>query len=186
MKIIDTPLPGVKLIEPVVHDDERGFFMESYQTQRYQDAGIAHEFVQDNVSRSAKGTLRGLHYQLHHPQGKLVMVVTGEVYDVAVDIRKGSPTFGQWYGAYLSADNHHQMYVPPGYAHGYCVISGYADFLYKCTDYYHPDDEYCVLWSDPVLAIDWPLSSPTLSVKDSQAPRLGDVNEDLLPVYSSS
>ncbi|MDH5633352.1 MAG: dTDP-4-dehydrorhamnose 3,5-epimerase [Gammaproteobacteria bacterium] len=190
MNIIETPLPGVLVIEPKVFGDTRGFFLESYSEQRYREAGIRATFVQDNHSRSHKGVLRGLHYQLKHPQGKLVRVTDGEVFDVAVDIRTGSPTFGQWYGVLLSAENHTQFYVPPGYAHGFVVLSESADFQYKCTDYYHPEDEGIVLWNDPALAIDWHLAAiqteVQLSDKDKVARMLADIPVDQLPAWQPS
>lgn len=167
MNVIPTKLAGLLLIEPKAFGDSRGFFFESYQRDRYRDGGIAAEFVQDNVSRSCKGTLRGLHYQLTQPQGKLVFVTRGEVFDVAVDMRRSSPTFGQWFGAFLNDENHHQLYVPPGFAHGFCVTSESADFSYKCTDFYHPSDERTLIWNDPAVGIDWPkLDNPILSAKD--------------------
>ena len=172
MKVTKTSLPGVVLIEPKVFGDARGFFLESYHAQRYAQAGLPQHFVQDNHSRSVQGTLRGLHYQLQHPQGKLIRVVVGEVFDVAVDVRRGSPTFGQWYGTHLSAENCHQLYIPPGFAHGFYVISEMAEFLYKCTDFYTPGDEYGIFWRDPTLNIHWPMPEPLLSTKDTQLPLL--------------
>ncbi|MEN8169048.1 MAG: dTDP-4-dehydrorhamnose 3,5-epimerase [Pseudomonadota bacterium] len=183
MKIIETSLPGVLIIEPKVFGDERGFFQETYHEQRYQEMGIKERFVQDNHSRSAKGVLRGLHYQLKQPQGKLVRVTAGEVFDVAVDIRHGSPTFGQWHGITLSGENHKQFYVPPGFAHGFVVLSETADFLYKCTDYYDPEAEGAVIWNDPDIGIEWPLTEVSLSQKDSTASRLADISPELLPLY---
>lgn len=182
MNVLATPLPGVLVVETRVFSDQRGFFVETYHQQRYWDAGIEMTFVQDNHSHSLKGTLRGLHYQLNHPQGKLVRVVLGEVFDVAVDIRRGSPWFGQWFGEFLSAENKKQMYIPPGFAHGFCVLSEMADFLYKCTDFYHPQDEYGIAWNDPDLAIDWPLAQPILSAKDTALPKLQDAKNQL-PAY---
>jgi len=163
-----TPLniAGAFLIEPDVHRDPRGLFLEAYHQQRYEDAGIPGPFVQDNFSWSVHGTLRGLHYQEPHGQGKLVMVMEGAVYDVVVDIRKGSPSFGQWYGADLTAENRWQLYIPPGCAHGFCVTSHGAAFLYKCTDYYSSKDERGILWNDPALNIPWPVKDPILSTKD--------------------
>ena len=184
MKVIETGLPGVLIIEPVVHGDSRGFFLESFHARRYAESGLPASFVQDNHSRSARGVLRGLHYQLRHPQGKLVRVVSGEVFDVAVDIRRGSPTFGRWVGATVSADNHRQLYVPPGFAHGFCVLSEYADFLYKCTDYYAPDDEHGVRWDDPDIGIAWPGLEFTLSEKDRNNARLCELDAEL-PVYEA-
>jgi dTDP-4-dehydrorhamnose 3,5-epimerase len=172
MNIIETKLPGVVIIEPTVYGDERGFFLESYQKQRYQEAGLNLEFIQDNHSRSSYGVLRGLHFQKTKPQGKLVRVVSGEVYDVAVDINPESPTYGQYEAVTLSADNKRQFYVPPGYAHGFVVLSETADFEYKCTDYYDPSDEGGIIWNDPDIAINWPVDNPTLSPKDEQLPKL--------------
>jgi len=169
MNVIPTELPGLIVIEPRVFGDARGYFLESYHEQRYRDAGIDAAFVQDNFSRSCRGTLRGLHYQLTQPQGKLVQVMRGEVFDVAVDLRRSSPTFGQACGLLLSEDNHRQLYIPPGFAHGFCVLSDVADFVYKCTRFYAPADERTLLWSDPALAIDWPSVEPKiLSARDQQ------------------
>jgi len=182
LKFIATSLAGVLIIEPEVFRDGRGFFLETFQQEKYAEGGIDKIFVQDNLSHSTRGTLRGLHYQLKHPQGKLVHVVTGEIFDVAVDIRRGSPTFGQWEGVYLSAENHRQIYVPEGFAHGFCVLSDTANVMYKCTDFYTPGDEYGILWSDPVIGIDWPLASAILSDKDSKNLGLGKIQENLLPV----
>ncbi|WP_045223019.1 dTDP-4-dehydrorhamnose 3,5-epimerase [Desulfonatronum thioautotrophicum] len=175
MNVQVTPLTGVLLITPKVFGDTRGFFLETFQTERYAEIGISAPFVQDNHSRSARGVLRGLHYQIERPQGKLVMVTKGSVFDVAVDIRKNSPTFGQWFGAELNDENHHQLYVPPGFAHGFCVLSDQADFLYKCTEFYAPDLERSIIWNDPDIAINWPLESPSLSARDAQAPCLKDL-----------
>ena len=176
MKISHSKLKGCVIIEPRVFGDERGFFLETFQAVRYeQEAGIDLPFVQDNHSRSARGVLRGLHFQKTKPQGKLVRVVRGEVYDVAVDIRKGSPTFGEWEGVILSEDNKKQFWVPPGFAHGFVVLSDTADFEYKCTDYYDPSDEGSILWSDPDLDIPWPIANPVLSTKDESAKRLVDL-----------
>ena len=167
MNIIDTKIKGAVIIEPAVFGDSRGFFLETYQVQRYLDqAGTDQPFVQDNHSRSAKGVLRGLHYQKTKPQGKLVRVVRGEVFDVGVDLRKDSPTFGCWQGVWLSEDNHRQLWLPPGLAHGFVVTSESADFEYKCTDYYDPEDEGCLIWNDPHVGIEWPLENPLLSDKD--------------------
>jgi dTDP-4-dehydrorhamnose 3,5-epimerase len=175
MKISHTKLKGCVIIEPHVFGDERGFFLETFQAVRYeQEAGIDLPFFQDNHSRSARGVLRGLHFQKTKPQGKLVRVVRGEVYDVAVDIRKGSATFGEWEGIILSEDNKKQVWVPPGFAHGFIVLSETADFEYKCTDYYDPNDEGCILWNDPDLGIPWPVANPVLSTKDESAKRLVD------------
>jgi len=175
MNVIKTKLEGAVIIEPKVFGDHRGFFMETYQKDRYQEAGIPLEFVQDNHSRSSKGVLRGLHFQKTKPQGKLVRVVRGEVFDVAVDIRKDSPTYGQWEGVILSEENKRQFYVPPGFAHGFVVLSETADFEYKCTDYYDPNDEGCIAWNDPDLGIPWPLRKPILSSKDQAAPFLQEI-----------
>jgi len=176
MKVIQSKLKGCVIIEPRVFGDERGFFLETFQAVRYeQEAGIDLPFVQDNHSRSAASVLRGLHFQKTKPQGKLVRVVRGEVYDVAVDIRKGSATFGEWEGVILSEDNKKQFWVPPGFAHGFVVLSDTADFEYKCTDYYDPSDEGCILWSDPDLDIPWPIANPVLSAKDESAKRLVDL-----------
>ncbi|VAW86176.1 dTDP-4-dehydrorhamnose 3,5-epimerase [hydrothermal vent metagenome] len=184
MKIDSTNLEGVLHIKPKVFGDARGFFLETYNKERYMDAGFPDvDFVQDNHSRSGRGVLRGLHFQINNPQGKLVQVVTGSVFDVAVDIRVGSPTFGQWYGSILSEENHHQLWIPPQFAHGFCVLSESADFLYKCTNYYHPDDESGLLWSDPKVAIEWPLKEPLLSAKDQALPCLSDIDTSLLPDY---
>ena len=176
MKVSHTKLKGCVIIEPRVFGDDRGFFLETFQAVRYeQEAGIDLPFVQDNHSRSARGVLRGLHFQKTKPQGKLVRVVRGEVYDVAVDIRKGSATFGEWEGVILSEGNKKQFWVPPGFAHGFVVLSATADFEYKCTDYYDPSDEGCILWSDPDLNIPWPIANPVLSTKDESAKRLVDL-----------
>lgn len=175
MNIISTELSGLLLIEPKSFGDSRGFFFESYQRNRYQDAGIAAEFVQDNVSRSCRGTLRGLHYQLVRPQGKLVFVTRGEVFDVAVDLRRGSNTFGHWFGAILNDENHRQMYVPRGFAHGFCVTGESADFCYKCTEFYDPSDERTLFWNDPAIGIEWPvLDTRILSPKDERGIPLAD------------
>lgn len=176
MKISHSKLRGCVIIEPRVFGDERGFFLETFQAARYeQEAGIDLPFVQDNHSKSARGVLRGLHFQKTKPQGKLVRVVRGEVYDVAVDIRKGSATFGAWEGVILSEDNKKQFWVPPGFAHGFVVLSDTADFEYKCTAYYDPSDEVSILWSDPDLDIPWPIANPVLSTKDESAKRLVDL-----------
>ncbi|MFP8967005.1 dTDP-4-dehydrorhamnose 3,5-epimerase [Pokkaliibacter sp. CJK22405] len=176
MNIIPTPLSGCFIIEPRVYKDERGFFLESFQAERYRTTlGIDAIFVQDNQSRSSRGVLRGLHFQRSKPQGKLVYVSRGEVMDVAVDIRHDSPTFGQWTSVVLSEDNHRQLWVPPGFAHGFVVLSDIADYAYKCTEYYNPADEGSIAWNDPDLAIDWPEEvSFTLSAKDASAPSFRD------------
>ena len=184
MEVLETSLPGGMLIKPKVFGDARGFFLETYSTKRYQEAGINLEFVQDNYSRSANGVLRGLHYQLNHPQGKLVSVNRGEVFDVVVDIRTGSPNFGKWYSVILNEENHHQLYVPPGFAHGFVVMSDIVDFCYKCTDYYNPADEQGICWNDPTINIQWPVTNPTLSNKDGLNPTLEtQINNKCLPVY---
>lgn len=186
MNIGATALPGVCLIEPRVVADSRGSFTETWQAERYRQADIPGPFVQDNYSRSRRGVLRGLHYQLAHPQGKLVWVVHGAVFDVAVDIRRGSPTFGCWVGEMLSGENHRQLYIPPGYAHGFCVLSESADFLYKCTDFYTPGDDYGLRWDDPRLGIDWPLTAPLLSEKDRRLPSLDTIPPEHLPVFEAA
>ena len=175
MNIIKTKLSDCIIIEPKVYCDDRGFFLETFQAERYATVGITLPFVQDNHSRSSKGVLRGLHFQKTKPQGKLVRVVRGEVYDVAVDIRLGSPTYGRWEAVVLSEDNKKQFWVPPGFAHGFMVISDFADFEYKCTDYYDPTDEGSLLWNDPDLNIPWPIKSPLLSEKDALAPLLANL-----------
>ena len=176
MNVIETKLTDCVIIEPNVFGDERGFFLETFQAERYADvAGIKLPFVQDNHSRSSRGVLRGLHFQKTKPQGKLVRVVRGEVYDVAIDIRAGSATYGQWEAVVLSDKNKKQFWVPPGFAHGFLVMSDFADFEYKCTDYYDPSDEGSILWSDSDLNISWPIDSPILSEKDAQAPFLAEL-----------
>lgn len=170
MKVTPLAIPEVCLVEPVVHGDDRGFFLETWHARRYADAGITLPFVQDNQSRSVRGTLRGLHYQIVQPQGKLVRVTSGEVFDVAVDMRRSSPTFGRWVGAYLSETNHHQLWVPPGFAHGFYVVSPSADLLYKCTDFYAPEHDRTLRWDDPDVGIQWPPMAdahPILSPKDA-------------------
>ena len=178
MKIVDTAIADVKIIEPAVFGDERGFFFESFNQAKFNQAvGYDVAFVQDNHSRSAKGVLRGLHYQLPpHPQGKLVRCVVGEVFDVAVDIRKSSPNFGQWVGVHLSAENKRQLWIPPGFAHGFLTLSEHAEFLYKTTDYWAKDCEQAIIWNDPSIAIDWPAfdGQPLLSEKDQLAPKLSE------------
>jgi dTDP-4-dehydrorhamnose 3,5-epimerase len=175
MKVLETKLPGVLIIEPKVFGDSRGFFKETFQAQRYREAGIEHEFVQDNHSRSQKGVLRGIHFQITKPQGKLVSCSQGAVFDVAVDINPASATFGQYAGIELSEDNHRQFWVPPGYAHGFCVLTDAADFQYKCTDYYDPSDEGGLIWNDPDVAIEWPIDQPLLSDKDAKLPSLKEL-----------
>ena len=183
MKVIETALPGALIIEPQVFGDARGFFYESYNKGRWQEAGIEAEFIQTNVSRSAKGVLRGLHYQWPNPQGKLVSVLEGEVYDVAVDIRRGSPTFGRSAAVMLTADNHRHFWVPEGFAHGFCVLSEFATFTYQCTALYDARADAGIRWNDAALGIDWPLSEPLLSDKDGKTPLLQDVPAERLPVF---
>jgi dTDP-4-dehydrorhamnose 3,5-epimerase len=166
MRVIDTPLQGIILIEPDVHEDQRGYFLELYHTDRYAKAGLPSRFVQDNFAKSAYGTLRGLHFQRRHPQGKLVTAMEGKIFDVAVDIRQDSSSFGRWHSIELSAENKRQVYIPPGFAHGYCVLSETASVMYKCTDFYVPNDEGGIIWNDPGLAIAWPIATPFLSSKD--------------------
>lgn len=177
MNVIETLLPGVLIIEPRVFGDARGFFVESFQTERYREAGIDLPFVQDNQSRSSKGVLRGLHFQRTRPQGKLVRVSRGSVWDVAVDIDPASPSFGKYVGIELNDENHRQLWVPPGYAHGFCVLSDVADFQYKCTDLYFPEDEGALLWNDPDVNIPWPVERPLLSKKDLHNPTLRQLIE---------
>lgn len=179
MKIHETPLPGVLLVEPRVFRDERGFFLESFNEERFRRHGLPTHFRQDNHSRSTRNVVRGLHYQLAHPQGKLVTAVRGEVMDVAVDIRVGSPTFGQWHGARLHEDEPRYLWIPPGFAHGFCVLSDVADLVYKCTDVYHADDDHGVPWSDPTIGIDWPVHDPVVSAKDRTYPSLLAERDDL-------
>jgi dTDP-4-dehydrorhamnose 3,5-epimerase len=183
MQITQTSLPGVLIIEPRVFPDGRGFFFETYQRERYSRQGISNEFVQDNLSYSIKNTLRGLHYQLPHSQAKLVQVLSGEAFDVAVDIRAGSPTFGQWMGAVLSSENKKQLFIPKGFAHGFCVLSDTVLFSYKCDDYYAPDCEKGILWSDPDIGIEWAVLTPLLSEKDCKFPYLKDIAKTSLPFY---
>jgi len=178
-------LNEVVIIEPHAYEDNRGYFMETYQEARYRDLGISSRFVQDNLSFSRKGALRGLHYQYPHAQDKLVQVIRGEIFDVAVDIRRGSPTFGQWASALLSDKNHRQLYVPAGFAHGFLVLSETAYVLYKCTDYYSPGSEGGILWSDPDLAIQWPTQDPLVSPKDTVHPRLQQISQDRLPSFNN-
>ncbi len=183
MKVSETTLPGILLIEPDVFGDNRGFFMETWNRNRYGEQGLDVDFVQDNLSLSRQGILRGLHYQWPQPQGKLVQVLAGVVFDVAVDIRQGSPTFGQWFGCELSAENHFQLYIPEGFAHGFCVLSDEALFSYKCTDTYHSVTEHCLLWNDPDIGIEWPVTSPLLSDKDRNGLLLKDLPAADLPGY---
>lgn len=181
MEVTPTTLPEVLLIEPRVFGDSRGFFKEAWQADRYAACGVAGPFVQDNISRSVKGTLRGLHFQEPRAQGKLVTVLQGSVFDVAVDVRRGSPRFGRWVGVILHADEHRQIWIPPGFAHGFCVISDHADFLYKCTDFYDPACEGAICWNDPAIGIEWPVADPILSPRDAAAPCLDAAA--ILPSY---
>ena len=182
MRFLPTELPGVVIIEPDVHQDARGFFLETFHEKKYADGGIRGPFVQDNHSHSAQGTLRGLHAQLRRPQGKLVRAVAGEMFDVAVDIRRGSPAFGRWVGVTLTGENFRQLYIPPGFAHGFCVLSDEVDVEYKCTDFYDPKDEISVLWSDPTIGIAWPVAAPSLSKRDAEARPLSELH-DRLPTF---
>ena len=177
MNVIPNAIPDVLIIEPRVFRDGRGYFKETFERTRYAKAGIDDEFVQDNVSRSSRGTLRGLHYQIQHPQGKLIQVLRGEVFDVAVDVRRHSATFGRWVGVMLSAENHRQVYIPPGFAHGFCVLGGDADLFYKCTDFYFPEYERTLIWNDPDVGIGWPFDDePKLSEKDAHGKLLTDAD----------
>jgi len=185
VRVVETELPGVLIIDPDVHSDPRGFFVETYHSEKYEAYGIFGPFVQDNHSRSAGGTLRGLHLQLRRPQGKLVRVIEGEVYDVAVDVRRGSPTFARWVAVTLSADNFRQCYIPPGFAHGFCVVSPIAQIEYKCTDLYDPQGELGIAWNDPALAIPWPVHEPLLSIRDQHQPTLAEA-ADRLPAFVPS
>ena len=184
MNVVDTGLPGVKLIEPRVFGDHRGFFLETFHAARYAEIGIHLPFVQDNWSRSVRGTLRGLHFQEPHAQGKLVQVMSGAVFDVAVDVRRGSPSFGRWVSVALTADNFKQVYIPPGFAHGFCVVSPTAQVEYKCTDLYDPASEIGIAWNDPAIGISWPVTTPVLSARDSRHPTLAAVM-DQLPTHST-
>ena len=186
MRVVETDLPGVMIFEPKVHGDHRGMFVETFRAELLESFGLPSVFVQDNQSRSARGTLRGTHYQLVQPQGKLVRVSRGEVYDVAVDVRVGSPTFGEWTAVVLDDQACRQLYIPPGFAHGFCVLSETADFVYKCTDYYHPASERGVVWDDPGIGIEWPLKVVTLSPKDLRYPTLAMQPEKDLPVFDES
>ena len=186
MKVIETDLPGCVVIEPVVHGDARGYFYESFNAEQYRRHGFDLRFVQSNVSRSARGVLRGLHYQWPHPQGKLVNVLEGEVYDVAVDIRVGSPTFGRWAAAILSADNKRHFWIPEGFAHGFVVLSDFATFSYQCTALYDRAADAGIRWNDGDVAIDWPIAEPLLSDKDQRAPFLADVAAERLPKWTGS
>ena len=186
MEITPMRIPEVLLIKPRVFSDDRGCFLEVYRLDCFLDRGISSRFVQDNVSFSGRNVLRGLHYQLGQPQGKLIMVMQGEIFDVAVDIRRGSPNFGQWVSAVISSENHHQLYVPEGFAHGFCVMSNTATVLYKCTEFYAPMEERGIRWDDPLLAIDWPTATPVLSDKDSVYPILSGLLSESLPLFRKS
>jgi dTDP-4-dehydrorhamnose 3,5-epimerase len=179
VRVTPTALPDVLVIEPEVHRDGRGFFVEAYHADRYREHGITGPFVQDNHSQSVGRTLRGLHLQWRRPQGKLVRVIEGEVFDVAVDVRRGSPTFGKWVGVHLTAESFRQVWVPPGFAHGFCVVSPVAQFEYKCTDIYDPAGEIGIAWNDPAIAIEWPVTDPLLSARDRQHPMLAELSDKL-------
>lgn len=183
LKMVETPLPGVFIVEPDVKSDSRGFFMETYHREKFASIGISDLFVQDNHSRSTRGVVRGLHYQLRHPQAKLCRVIAGEIFDVAVDIRLGSPTFGKWTSALLSAENKLEFYVPSGFAHGFEVLSANAELLYKCSDFYDPTDDLGIAWNDPDLDIGWKSPNPLLSERDKSLPRLTSLPANLLPRY---
>ena len=183
MNIKETKLTGVLILEPKVFSDDRGYFLETWNNTRYEQAGIPGPFVQDNISFSKKGILRGLHFQYPQSQGKLIQVLSGEVVDIVVDIRAGSPTYGQWIGEILSESNHRQIYVPQGFAHGYCVTSEAALFSYKCTDFYNPATEHGIIWNDPDIEIEWPTSQPELSAKDAVYPRHKDLRPESLPQF---
>jgi dTDP-4-dehydrorhamnose 3,5-epimerase len=182
LNISETSLPGVLLIEPKVFGDGRGFFMETYRADTFRDFGIAATFVQDNHSRSARGVLRGLHYQEPNAQGKLVRCTRGALFDVAVDIRRGSPSFGRWFGLELSDANKRMLWIPPGFAHGFCALEDDSDLVYKCTSLYDAATDRAILWNDPAIGIEWPIAEPLLSVKDANAPRLAEAG--VLPLYS--
>ena len=177
MKILDCPIKGLLEIVPDIYKDSRGFFYEIWNARRYGRLGIPEHFVQDNHSFSCKGTLRGLHFQRQYPQGKLIFALTGTVFDVAVDLRQNSPTFGQWATFTLSSQTKNQLWIPPGFAHGFCVLSAEAGIIYKCTELYHPEDEFSIRWDDPEFAIPWPVSNPILSIKDKNAPSFRDVRK---------
>ena len=186
VSFVKTEINGVLICKLQVFGDDRGHFTETFHIDKYAEAGIDKNFVQDNFSRSQKGTLRGLHYQLNRPQAKLVTAVTGSIFDVAVDIRHGSPTFGKWVGTILSDENHCQLYIPAGFAHGFCVLSETADVVYKCTDVYVPEDDRGIRWSDPSMNIKWPVSEPLLSNKDAQLPFIKDLQQNQLPVFETA
>lgn len=181
MNVIPAAIDGLLILEPRVYEDNRGYFMETYQQDRYDASGVDRLFVQDNISFSVRGTLRGLHFQIQRPQAKLIQVITGEIFDVAVDLRPGSATFGEWIGITLSDANHRQLFIPEGFAHGFCVMSETVHFLYKCSDVYMPQDEGGVLWSDPDIGVEWPLDHPIVSGKDSRLPLLSELSPDQYP-----
>ncbi len=186
MKVLASSLDGVYIIEPAVYADARGFFTETYNMERYRAAGFGQPFVQDNLSLSVRGTVRGLHYQHPHDQAKLVMAVKGEIYDVAVDIRRGSPRFGQWVGVRLSGENKRQLFIPEGFAHGFCVLSETAIVTYKCSELYHPDSERGLIWNDPDLGIDWPVRDPIISDKDLRNGHLKNLPAEMLPAWEGA
>jgi len=183
MKIITTSIGGILIIETRTFKDKRGFFMETYHQKKYNTYGINATFVQDNLSYSLKNTLRGLHFQMKHPQAKLIQVISGEIFDVAVDLRPGSDTFGKWTGIHLSDENRRQVFLPEGFAHGFCVLSEFALFYYKCSDFYTPDDESGIIWSDPDIGIEWPVINPIISEKDNQYHKLIDLTAEQLPSF---
>lgn len=183
MKIITSFIEGILIIEPKIFKDKRGFFMETYNQARYNESGINATFVQDNLSYSQKNTLRGLHFQIKHPQAKLIQVISGVIFDVAVDLRPGSATFGKWTGFYLSSENRRQVFIPEGFAHGFCVLSEFALFHYKCSDFYAKDDEGGIIWSDPDIGIEWPVENPIISEKDKQYHKLSDLTAHELPSF---
>jgi dTDP-4-dehydrorhamnose 3,5-epimerase len=186
IELIKTKIPNLCIIEPEVHWDSRGIFTEIFNQKHYRELGIEETFVQDNFSRSSEGVLRGLHFQARYPQGKLISVTRGKIYDVAVDIRLNSPTLGQWVGVHLTEENGRQFYIPPGFAHGFCVLSPEADVYYKCTEFYHPEDDKSLLWNDPELSIRWPLENPILSPKDEKAMSLAEAKvQGFLSDFSS-
>ncbi len=187
MHVLATDIEDIRIIEPRVFEDDRGYFLETYHLSRFKSAGLPGRFVQDNLSFSVKNTLRGLHFQVTRPQAKLVQVISGEIFDAAVDIRSASPTFGRWVGVHLSERNKRQMFIPEGFAHGFCVLSEGAHVVYRCSDYYDPDDEGGILWSDPTIAIDWPIRHPIVSAKDERLPVISDIPPEKLyhPVKAS-
>jgi len=184
VKIFSSDLKDVLIVEPRLFEDERGFFMEIYHRQKYLEACLDRVFVQDNLSHSVQNVIRGLHYQLHHPQAKLIQVLRGVIFDVAVDIRQGSPTFGRWMGLLLSDRRHQHLFIPEGFAHGFCVLTERAEVMYKCTDFYDPDDEHGLRWDDPNLAIQWPVRDPVVSARDAGLPFLSKVRKEYLPLLS--